>query len=104
LRSVGQESKHKYNRYWDGYHPKTKEEAENEDNLLFQVSALDAAYWGCLRSHLLREMATHLPEGVVKFGKKLVSCVDNKGSHKVELAFSDGNVATADLGLYSIFP
>ncbi|KAI0198026.1 hypothetical protein F4808DRAFT_452250 [Astrocystis sublimbata] len=98
LLRVGEENKHDFNRWWDGFSPKTKAEAESEDNsLLFQVPARDAAYIGCLRSHLQLEMATQLPEGVAQFGKQLESCFDNEGSGKVVLRFVDGETAEADL-------
>lgn len=99
LLRVGEENKHEYNRYWDGFTPGTKAEAESEEkSLLFQVSARDAAFVGCLRSHLLQEMAAQLPAGVARFGKQLVSCVDDEIAGNVRLLFSDGETTTADLG------
>jgi len=102
LRRVGEENRHPQNRYWDGFNPASKEAAQAQDALLFQMSARDLAYWGCLRSHLLREMVGELPEGVTKFGKQLESYVDDESSNKVVLRFADGSVAEADAGLSAL--
>ncbi|KAI0842740.1 putative salicylate hydroxylase [Hypoxylon sp. FL0890] len=96
LRRVGEENRHPNNRYWDGFNPTDKRAAESQDALLFQMSARELDYWGCLRSHFLREMATYLPEGVVRFGKQMESYVDDEGAEKVVLRFTDGSVAEAD--------
>ncbi|KAL2018157.1 hypothetical protein VTK56DRAFT_1233 [Thermocarpiscus australiensis] len=99
LKRVGEENRHAMNRYWDGFNPATKEAAQSADDaLLFQMSARQLAYWGCLRSRFLLEMAAELPEGVVKFGKQLVSAVDEERSEKVVLRFADGSEAEADAG------
>ncbi|MCJ1386713.1 hypothetical protein MMC17_009839 [Xylographa soralifera] len=96
LKHVGEENKHPLNRYWDGFNPTSKDEARSENAILFRMSARELAYWGCLRSMFLREMARELPDGVTKFGKELVSYVDDEGSDKVVLRFADGSVAEAD--------
>ncbi|KAI1412490.1 putative salicylate hydroxylase [Hypoxylon sp. FL1857] len=96
LRRVGEENRHPNNRYWDGFNPASKDAAESQDALLFQMSARELDYWGCLRSHFLREMATYLPEGVAKFGKQMESYVDDEGGGKVVLHFTDGTTAEAD--------
>ncbi|KAI1134064.1 putative salicylate hydroxylase [Hypoxylon sp. FL0543] len=93
---VGEENRHPNNRYWDGFNPTDKRTAESQDALLFQMSARELDYWGCLRSHFLRGMATYLPGGVVKFGKQMETYVDEEGSEKVVLHFTDGSVAEAD--------
>lgn len=98
LRRVGEENRHPMNRYWDGFNPTSKEAAQSQDALLFQMSARELAYWGCLRSRFLREMAAELPEGVTKFGKQLVSYVDDEHRDKVILRFADGGEAEADAG------
>jgi salicylate hydroxylase len=103
LRRVGEENRHAMNRYWDGFNPTSKEAAQSpEDALLFQMSARELAYWGCLRSLFLREMAAELPGGVAKFGKQLVSAVDDEASDKVILRFADGSEAEADVGSHPL--
>jgi salicylate hydroxylase len=42
--------------------------------LLFRQEALELDYTVCLRSVFLRERATSLPDGVVKFGESLEGC------------------------------
>ncbi|KAI1370688.1 hypothetical protein F4677DRAFT_457719 [Hypoxylon crocopeplum] len=95
LRAVGEVFRHSYHRYWDGFNPTTKEAGQSEDALLFQVPAGEQNFWGCLRSHLLLEMFDRLPQGVVKFGKHLDTCVDESGG-KVLLSFADGSVVGVD--------
>jgi len=99
LRRVGEENRHPYNRYWDGFNPSSKEAAQSEDALLFQMSARELAYWGCLRSLFLKEMAAELPDGVVKFGKQVESYFDDESNEKIVLRFADGSVVEADAGL-----
>ncbi len=103
LSRVGEENQHAMNRYWDGFNPTSKESAQSPDDaLLFQLSARELAYWGCLRSRFLQEMAAELPDGVVKFGKQLASAVDDTGSEKVILRFADGSEAEADVGSHPL--
>jgi salicylate hydroxylase len=83
-------------RYWDAFHPQTKQDAEQEASaLLFQMSDKHLAFWGAVRSHLLLAMAAQLPKGVVRFEKRLVRYEDRPGSDKVVLHFADGTVAEA---------
>lgn len=96
LSKVGEENRHPHNRYWDCFHPATKEAAQQESALLFQVSARELSYCGCLRSHLLHKMSSKLPEGIIQFGKQLDSYIDNPESDKVVLQFTDGTTAESD--------
>jgi salicylate hydroxylase len=73
LQRVGEANRHPMNRYWDGFNPATKDVAQSEQSLLFQQSARELDYTGCLRSIFLREMAKALPDGTVRFGKSLES-------------------------------
>ncbi|KAM0273159.1 hypothetical protein ACHAQH_008450 [Verticillium albo-atrum] len=98
LQRVGEVNRHSHNRYWDGFNPRTKDAAESQEALLFQVSARNLNYQGCLRSHLLREMEKECPEGTIKFGKKLMGYVDDESHEKVTLIFSDGSTAQAGCG------
>jgi salicylate hydroxylase len=103
LGQVGQKSPHEKVRYWDGFHPRTKQSAEQEESsLLFDVPERDLAFWACLRSHFLGGMADQLPEGTVQFGKQLVSYTDGDGSDKVVLRFADGRTAEADVGSFFV--
>ncbi|KAF5573778.1 salicylate 1-monooxygenase [Fusarium subglutinans] len=96
LDRIGEVNRHPYNRYWDGYNPSTQEEAESNDSLLFEVSARDLDYQGCLRSHLLHEMASMLPARTIKLGKQLKELQDNTGSDKVTVTFSDQSTYEVD--------
>ncbi|RDW57706.1 hypothetical protein BP5796_12507 [Coleophoma crateriformis] len=96
LHRVGEVNRHPMNRYWDGFNPATKDVAQSEQSLLFQQSARELDYMGCLRSIFLQEMAKALPDGTVKFGKSLESYSDEAAG--VELRFADGSIAQADAG------
>ncbi|KAG4262669.1 salicylate 1-monooxygenase SalA [Fusarium proliferatum] len=96
LESIGEVNRHPCNRYWDGFNPTTQEEAESKDSLLFEVSARDLDYKGCLRSHLLHEMASMLPAGSIKLGKQLKDLQDEGSNDKVTLTFSDKSMYEVD--------
>ncbi|KAL0930002.1 salicylate 1-monooxygenase SalA [Colletotrichum truncatum] len=86
------------NAYWNGYHPRTREESEDESkSLLFRTPTNNLSFWGCVRSQFLQGMADLLPEGAAKFGKQLVSYDDDHESGKVVLHFDDGSTAEADV-------
>lgn len=98
LKKVGQTSPNDKVHYWDGFTPRTKEAAEHESSLLFDVPERHLAFMACLRSHLLDGMTEKLPEGTVQFGKQLIDYTDDDASNKVALRFDDGSTAEADVG------
>jgi hypothetical protein len=63
---------------------------QSEESLLFRQEALGLDYTSCLRSVFLRERATSLPDGVVKFGESLESCDEDPDG--VELRFAGGSI------------
>ncbi|KAF7156256.1 hypothetical protein CNMCM5623_009649 [Aspergillus felis] len=86
------------NAYWNGYHPRTREDAEDESkSLLFRTPTNNLSFWGCVRSQFLQGMAAMLPDGAAKFGKQLASYEDDDQSGKVVLHFDDGSTAEADV-------
>ncbi|KAJ5730544.1 uncharacterized protein N7483_005052 [Penicillium malachiteum] len=100
LARVAQRSPHDKVRYWDGFHPETKESAMEADSaVLFEILEKNMAYWACLRGHFLLDMAAQLPDDVMKFDKRLVDYDDNEANAKVILRFADGSTAHSDLGL-----
>nr|WDW19278.1 FAD-dependent monooxygenase [Penicillium meliponae] len=91
-------------RYWDGFHPQTKEEAERaETAMMFELPEKNMAYWACLRTRFLLELAGEISKSgdreVVQFGKQLIDYKDGveEGNGKVVLSFADGSQAEADL-------
>ncbi|KAL4865186.1 hypothetical protein BDV12DRAFT_200378 [Aspergillus spectabilis] len=83
------------NAYWNGYHPRTREEAEDESlSLMFRTSTANLSFWGCVRAQFLSGMAAMLPDGAVEFGKSLVRYDDGDGG-KITLHFDDGSTAEA---------
>jgi salicylate hydroxylase len=86
------------NSYWDAYHPRTKEESEDESkSLLFRTPNNKLDYWGCVRSQLLLGCAAQLPKEGITFGKQLVGYEDKDTNSKVVLRFDDGTTAEADV-------
>jgi salicylate hydroxylase len=86
------------NAYWNGYHPRTREDSEDESkSLLFRTPTNNLSFWGCVRSQFLQGMAAMLPEGSAKFGKRLLKYNDDEESGKVVLHFDDGSTAEADV-------
>lgn len=86
------------NAYWNGYHPRTAEEAMDEaQSLLFRTPTNNLSFWGCVRSQFLQGMADLLPRGCTHFGKRLVSYDDEDENAKVVLRFDDGTTAEADV-------
>ncbi|KAF5568212.1 monooxygenase FAD-binding protein [Fusarium phyllophilum] len=66
------------NAYWNGYHLRTREDAEDESkSLLFRTLTNNLSFWGCICSQFLQGMADLLPEEVAKFGKQLASYQDD---------------------------
>ncbi|GES64796.1 FAD-dependent monooxygenase afoD [Aspergillus terreus] len=97
LARVAQRSPHEKVRYWDGFHPRTKEAAQEESAVLFEILEKHMAYWACIRGHFLLDMAAQLPDGVVQFGKRLVDYNDDEANEKVVLRFADGSTAESDV-------
>ncbi|KAJ5733692.1 hypothetical protein N7493_002478 [Penicillium malachiteum] len=98
LARVAQRSPHDKVRYWDGFHPRTKDAAMGTKSLLFETLEKNMAYWACLRGHFLLDMAAQLPDDVLKFDKRLVGYDDNEANAKVILRFADASTAHADIG------
>ncbi|KAL9619495.1 MAG: hypothetical protein Q9160_005858 [Pyrenula sp. 1 TL-2023] len=97
-------------RYWDGFHPRTKQAAEQDESALFETPEKNLAFWGCLRTRFLLELTAQIPQDkeVVQFGKQLVGYDDGleEGKDKVVLKFADGTQAEVDFvigcdGVYS---
>ncbi|EMR67660.1 putative fad binding domain protein [Eutypa lata UCREL1] len=105
LRKVANENLHATDNYWDGYHQSDDDEdaasstpASDEKTLLFRMSSAKMAWWSCLRSHFLDELAKALPPGIVRFNKELVSYDDSNDSNKpVTLRFADETTAKCEV-------
>ncbi|KAL7625007.1 hypothetical protein AAE478_004221 [Parahypoxylon ruwenzoriense] len=95
LQSVSQENNHPMNRYWDGFNPTSKGVAQSEESLLFQTSARELAFSGCLRTAFLHRMTAILPKNVVMFEKDLENYSESDDG-RVVLRFTDGSTAEAD--------
>lgn len=90
-------------RYWDGFHPRTKETAEDPAaSLMFEMPEKDLALVACLRTRFQLEIAKLISAtgGEVHFGKQVVNLTDEQSgqdNNKVLLSFADGTTAEADV-------
>lgn len=106
LGRVAQRSPVEKVRYWDGFHPRTKQAAEHaETAVLFEMPEDGLAYWACMRTRFLLELAAQIPHDCVQFDKQLVAFVDGveESNKKVALSFADGTTAEADVGLFFLY-
>ncbi|KAB5511708.1 hypothetical protein GE09DRAFT_1014585, partial [Coniochaeta sp. 2T2.1] len=74
----------------DGYH-QGKDDGKKE-NLL---GRMHSGLRGCRRVQFLTELGKYIPDGTIEFRKRLERVVEREGE-KLELGFTDGNVALAD--------
>ena len=113
MTQVGVPNKRPFDNYWDGYHCKTASRENGNANepgqsmigdpdgtsceLLFQRPNHQLAFWGCLRTKFLEQLAASLPSDVAHFNKELVRYTDASNTSGVAtLYFVDGTTATAD--------
>ncbi|KAL9115227.1 MAG: hypothetical protein Q9227_001021 [Pyrenula ochraceoflavens] len=82
--------------FWDGFHPLTKEAAQQPQALHFLLDNPGTNYWCCMRSQFLRELVALLPTGSTRFNKELESFVDDSSCQQVLLRFKDGTTDQAD--------
>ncbi|KAI1452553.1 FAD/NAD(P)-binding domain-containing protein [Annulohypoxylon moriforme] len=106
LKGVANENQLAYDNYWDGYHndPGNCNEGDaktktSEPTLLFQLPNAKMAWWSCLRSHFLDDLARALPSDIVRFSKELLSYEESESndSAPVTLRFADGTAEICDI-------
>ncbi|XDG03857.1 hypothetical protein ABKA04_003472 [Annulohypoxylon sp. FPYF3050] len=99
LKRVANENQLAYDNYWDGYHNDSINQETSEGTLLFQLPNAKMAWWSCLRSHFLDDLARVLPSNAIRFGKELVSYKesDSNSFPPVTLHFADSTTATCDI-------
>ncbi|KAI1088773.1 FAD/NAD(P)-binding domain-containing protein [Rostrohypoxylon terebratum] len=99
LKRVANENLLAYDNYWDGYHNGSIHSEPSEASLLFQLPNDKMAWWSCLRSHFLDDLAQALPSNIIHFDKELVSYEesDSESSAPVTLSFADSTTATCDI-------
>ncbi|KAI1205131.1 FAD/NAD(P)-binding domain-containing protein [Annulohypoxylon truncatum] len=101
LKRVANENQLAYDNYWDGYHNDVtnSDDETPERTLLFQLPNAKMAWWSCLRSHFLDNLARALPSDIVRFGKELMSYEDSDSDTPapVTLRFADGTTETCDV-------
>jgi salicylate hydroxylase len=69
-------------------------EGKKVNDPLFDVNFPDSAWGGVYRAHFLDELVKEVPEGITKFGKRLVDVSDaTDGSEDKVLYFEDGSTA-----------
>ncbi|KAF5865101.1 hypothetical protein ETB97_005342 [Aspergillus alliaceus] len=79
----------------DGYTHRPDEADDMSWKKLYELSTGPKGFEGCHRGHFLEEVMGLIPDGVVKWGKRLER-VEEFGVGRVLLRFSDGSVGRAD--------
>lgn len=70
-----------------------------EDSMIHRMYLGGRGFEGCHRAEFLDELVRMIPEGVVRFGKNLVTMSQNQnGLDGVRLGFADGTFVLADTG------
>ncbi len=80
----------------DGYNQHSED--PKEEKLLFKLYAGYRGFEGCHRAHFLEALVKHIPEGVLKFQKRLDNLSEGGNDEKVLLRFCDGTSAEVDAG------
>lgn len=86
-----------YLRWVDGYSCPTGHDPL-EEKLLFKLYAGTKGFEGCHRAHFVEALAALMPEGVVRYSKRLDKIFEKGENEKVLLSFQDGTTALADAG------
>ena len=75
----------------------------NEGGLLMDLKALPSGQTAVRRADFLKELVELIPDGVVRFGKRLIELTeiegdgDGRGGGGIKLVFEDGTVEVADV-------
>jgi salicylate hydroxylase len=76
-----------------------------EGKKVWRLWAGERGFEGCHRKEFLEQVLGLVPEGVVRFGKRLRGYeLPGKGDRegKIRLVFEDGEVDEADIGMYPL--
>ncbi len=86
-----------YLQWVDGYSQSTREDPRHAE-VLFKLYAGKRGFEGCHRAHFVDALAKFMPEGLVRFGKRLDTVSEPREDGKVDIRFCDGTTARAHAG------
>ncbi|KAK5656799.1 hypothetical protein OQA88_4347 [Cercophora sp. LCS_1] len=78
--------------------------SESDGALIHKMYLGERGFEGCSRADFLDELVKSMPKETVQFSKNLAEIVDRDGSAKVELKFTDGTSADADVDRLAAAP
>ena len=85
--------------WMDGFHQGGHDAQPYRDELIHKMYLGERGFEGCHRADFLDELVKMMPEDTVQFRKNLDTIVQLGENQKVELRFTDGSSATADVGM-----
>ena len=100
LKAVSVENGDLVHLFCDGYHTLSDDPNDMRETELFRLDMSASGFNGCHRAHFLDELVKYIPDGVVKFQKRLDKYVIGGDDEEITLSFEDGTSATADAGEY----
>ena len=77
--------------------------SEEDGAVIHKMYLGERGFEGCQRADFLDELVKSMPGGTVQFSKNLAGIVDEDELGKVELKFTDGSSAAADVGMFQFF-
>lgn len=72
---------------------------EGENELIHKMYLGERGFEGCARADFLDELVKLMPRETVHFGRNLDVIVEREDGEGVELRFTDGSAASADIGM-----
>ena len=85
--------------WMDGFNRDGHDAQSNRDELIHKMYLGERGFEGCHRADFLDELVKVVPQETVQFSKNLETIVELGDHGRVELKFTDGSSATADVGM-----
>lgn len=90
--------------WMDGGSASNSDNEKDNHGLIHRMYLGERGFEGCARADFLDELVKLMPQEAIQFRKNLEEIIDEEGSGRVGLKFSDGSSVDADAGMYSYSP
>lgn len=84
--------------WMDGFNQGGHDAQSNRDELIHKMYLGERGFEGCHRADFLDELVKMMPKDTIQFCKNLDTIVELGDNERVELRFTDGSSAGADVG------
>lgn len=84
--------------WMDGFHQRGSDAQFSREELVHKMYLGERGFEGCARADFLDELVKMMPKDVIHFCKNLDTVLEDKDNGRVELKFTDGSSAIADVG------